>query len=657
MKKYFHVTILAFLITSQVFLPATFAAALGYQIDLLLSQVRTASGGVLAGGHVHFYAAGGTTPKAVYTDVNKNTQASNPYQLTSNGTALLYGDGLYRIVIHTSTNAAAYDFDNVRYEDLSSVIARIPRAAIDWGPGATQLPRYYSPSAFSDNLTLFSNDLVVKGPWVDVRAFGPGLSTTNGTDNWTTAFTDAFAAIATKGEILVPKGMTFKIDSTIAIGTKDIRFFGGGTIKLDMADVSYAFSVAGGKIELDGLTFTTATSATGGIVSALSSSKGIFKYNTATNLFRGFGVYWDNSIFEGNSVTLTGAYNVGSYGIELAGSGNKVFGNTIAGGRRAVYISGGTEVPGQVVENNEVYGNTFIGGLWGAVHLYATAGQGVVQHNRVSNNLIVNTSGAGAIDVAVHANYNVISGNTIYGFTAGNGSAGDGIVIEGSSSTSAGYRPEDTVVENNTIISTAANDTTNKNINITEALRTIVRGNTLVRPSTDNSLTTTGLWVDSSTTPQAAGTQVIGNIFTFCKFNNQGVDNTLVEGNSFNVHDGMIPININPAGTADVGHNNLGAGSAFITFAAGDTTPSVARGFRFKTANTDNTLITQFDDGYIGQEITVYFADSKTKLGDAAASGMFRLQGAVDHTYAVHDAASFIYIGGSVWVEKSRSVN
>ena len=118
MKKYIHTLLLAFLITSQVFLPVAIPATLGYQIDLLLSQVRTASGGVLAGGHVHFYAAGGTTPKAVYTDVNKNTQASNPYQLTSNGTALLYGDGLYRIVIHTSTNAAAYDFDNVRYEDF-----------------------------------------------------------------------------------------------------------------------------------------------------------------------------------------------------------------------------------------------------------------------------------------------------------------------------------------------------------------------------------------------------------------------------------------------------------------------------------------------------------------------------------------------------------
>ena len=35
-----------------------------------------------------------------------------------------------------------------------------------------QLPRYFSTDAFSDNTTLYGNDLIVKGPWVDVRAYG-----------------------------------------------------------------------------------------------------------------------------------------------------------------------------------------------------------------------------------------------------------------------------------------------------------------------------------------------------------------------------------------------------------------------------------------------------------------------------------------------------
>jgi hypothetical protein len=234
MKKYIHTLLLAFLITSQVFLPVAIPATLGYQIDLLLSQVRTASGGVLAGGHVHFYAAGSTTPKAVYLDVNKNTQASNPYQLTSNGTALLYGDGLYRIIIHTSTNSPAYDFDNVRYEDLSSVIARIPRAAIDWGPGATQLPRYYSTSAFADNLTLYGNDLIVKGPWVDVRAYMDGVGGRPTLAAWKADMENVDVVLsiqaavdnAIKGKIsnvFMPDGW-YKISGPIHLG------YGGGTV-------------------------------------------------------------------------------------------------------------------------------------------------------------------------------------------------------------------------------------------------------------------------------------------------------------------------------------------------------------------------------------------------------------------------------------------
>ena len=100
-----------------------FPAAL--QIDMLLSQVRTNAGGSLAGGHVHFYSAGTTTNKTVWTDYAKTTPAANPYTLDANGTALLYGDGIYRIVIHTATGVTAFDRDNIRYEDVSGAVTRI----------------------------------------------------------------------------------------------------------------------------------------------------------------------------------------------------------------------------------------------------------------------------------------------------------------------------------------------------------------------------------------------------------------------------------------------------------------------------------------------------------------------------------------------------
>lgn len=141
MKK-FNTLLLAFLITGLVFTPPIFAATLGYQIDMLLSQVRTSTGGVLSNGHVHFYEPGTTTDKAVWTTVNKTTPAANPFNLDANGTGYVFGDGLYRIVVHSAPDTTsplgvvthgptAYDFDNIRYEDYGSAVARFTSLAGD----------------------------------------------------------------------------------------------------------------------------------------------------------------------------------------------------------------------------------------------------------------------------------------------------------------------------------------------------------------------------------------------------------------------------------------------------------------------------------------------------------------------------------------------
>jgi hypothetical protein len=134
--------ILAFLINALIFAPVVFPATLGYQIDMLLSQVRTAAGGAITNGHVHFYEAGTTTDKAIWTSVNKATPAANPYNLDANGTAYVFGDGLYRIVIHSAPDVTppigpivhgptVYDRDNIRYEDYGSAVARFTSLAGD----------------------------------------------------------------------------------------------------------------------------------------------------------------------------------------------------------------------------------------------------------------------------------------------------------------------------------------------------------------------------------------------------------------------------------------------------------------------------------------------------------------------------------------------
>lgn len=61
--------------------------------------------------------------------------------------------------------------------------------------------------------------------------------------------------------------------------------------------------------------------------------------------------------------------------------------------------------------------------------------------------------------------------------------------------------------------------------------------------------------------------------------------------------------------------------TALTAFADADTTPSVANGSFFQTANTGATVITTFDGGTTGQEIVVHVNDANTDF-DCTASGL-----------------------------------
>ncbi|MBI4370118.1 MAG: hypothetical protein HY547_07810 [Elusimicrobia bacterium] len=72
-----------------------------------------------------------------------------------------------------------------------------------------------------------NGDFITKGPWVDVRAHGHSLSTTNGTDDWTTAIASAMAALPTAGgEVLFPVGI-YLVKNTLILGS-NITFRGLG---------------------------------------------------------------------------------------------------------------------------------------------------------------------------------------------------------------------------------------------------------------------------------------------------------------------------------------------------------------------------------------------------------------------------------------------
>ena len=106
----------------------------------------------------------------------------------------------------------------------------ITRPKLDWGSGSTQLPRYYDNNAFSDNLTFHGNDLITRGPWVDVRAFGAvGDGVTDDTAAIQAAIDNVGAAGG--GTILIPSGRTFILGSAITVTDSNMHLVIDGTLK------------------------------------------------------------------------------------------------------------------------------------------------------------------------------------------------------------------------------------------------------------------------------------------------------------------------------------------------------------------------------------------------------------------------------------------
>lgn len=81
-----------------------------------------------------------------------------------------------------------------------------------------------------------------------------------------------------------------------------------------------------------------------------------------------------------------------------------------------------------------------------------------------------------------------------------------------------------------------------------------------------------------------------------------------------------------------------------------DTTPSVLGQVKFLTANTSATLITQFDDGEIGQEILVLVDDANTTL-DFTSSNL-RGNGGVDWAVPIGESFRAVFDGTDWYVDK-----
>jgi len=115
-----------------------------------------------------------------------------------------------------------------------------------------KIPRYWDTNAFGDNLTLHGNDLIVKGPWVDVRIDGAvGDGVTGDAVNISSAIDNAY------GKMLLWPAGTYILDSAInKTFTGDQVWVATGpvTIKYTGADTYYAmaFGLAGNNFTMRG---------------------------------------------------------------------------------------------------------------------------------------------------------------------------------------------------------------------------------------------------------------------------------------------------------------------------------------------------------------------------------------------------------------------
>ena len=133
------------------------------QVDFLLSQVRN-SVGSLAGGTITFYASGMTTPKTIWLDRSKASAAANPYTLDADGTAQLYAEGSYKIVIKNAAGATIYTRDNLyfNYDDN-----RYEIDALDVYGGGTSFTQATIQSALTAIGTVNKVTLLLRpGTWV-----------------------------------------------------------------------------------------------------------------------------------------------------------------------------------------------------------------------------------------------------------------------------------------------------------------------------------------------------------------------------------------------------------------------------------------------------------------------------------------------------------
>lgn len=321
------------------------AATKAQSISFLLSQVR-ASGVALSGGKVDFYEAGGTTTrKTVWIDRNKATPAANPYTLDSNGTAQLYGDGLYRIVIKDSAGVTKYDRDNISIKDVSNLAYDVA----DYASLAAAVASIGSTSAtlqYSTDQTLAAN-LIIPA---------------------------TLELMPLNGAKIIHSTYTVTVNSSTALWPRHQIFNGTGAVTINNASAIYT---AWFGVKADSLTASATANTTGMTASLACANRSAVKKVTPD-----YGTTYFNAgiVYPGDRLTIEGESTVHSY--EDRGTAPVTFMWTGSAVTKGIDLGSYPTQNYNTIRNIRIHGNGLVDiGVYGA-------GQHIIEQMQVTKTLV-----------------------------------------------------------------------------------------------------------------------------------------------------------------------------------------------------------------------------------------------------------------------------
>jgi hypothetical protein len=223
------------------------------------------------GWKIYTYEPGTLTPKATYQDAALTTPNANPVVADARGEVIMYGSGLYRVILKNAADVTIYDRDNVGTPDLSgssgsSLVGFIQDS--DDAVARTMQDKAREVFSVTDVMTAAQKtDALLPSPTLDLQA----------------KIQAAVDDITSRGggKLIFPAPYTYRMDSGVTgIGSDvELHIEAGAVISLANAPTStIAFTAAG----TEGTAYSLSVNATAGAFTATISAANLVSSGIAS---------------------------------------------------------------------------------------------------------------------------------------------------------------------------------------------------------------------------------------------------------------------------------------------------------------------------------------------------------------------------------------